>query len=275
MIANPWIAGLFAVFLWWFSTGAILWVVRRADNQTPDGHVMTAILAMPVLFAGVIGLLASLPDPSAGGSWIGFVAAIAIWGWIELVFLSGLVLGPNRRPCPANVTPSERFWKAWGAVAYHELLLVSALAGIAILSQGAANDLALWTFAVLFVARIFAKLNIFFGVPRINTELLSEPLSHLPSYFRIGPSSRIYPVTLALLACATGAWLVLLAETGDVAFAFLAAITALALIEHALMVLPLPEERLWQWMIPAKIRTTPSIARVAAPKLPAEEPHGL
>ncbi|MEM8537955.1 MAG: DUF3623 family protein, partial [Pseudomonadota bacterium] len=39
---------------------------------------------------------------------------------------------------------------------------------------------------------------------------------------------------------------------GDAAgFALLAAITALALLEHWLMVLPLPDAKLWRWMLPA------------------------
>jgi len=36
-----------------------------------------------------------------------------------------------------------------------------------------------------------------------------------------------------------------------VGFALLAAITALALLEHWLMVLPLPDAKLWRWMLPA------------------------
>jgi hypothetical protein len=31
-LADPWIAALAALFLWWFSTGAILLVVRLADR---------------------------------------------------------------------------------------------------------------------------------------------------------------------------------------------------------------------------------------------------
>ena len=32
-MASPWIAALVALFLWWFSTGAILIVVRRAGRS--------------------------------------------------------------------------------------------------------------------------------------------------------------------------------------------------------------------------------------------------
>ena len=46
-------------------------------------------------------------------------------------------------------------------------------------------------------------------------------------------------------------WFERLYATGDVAFAFLAAIAALALLEHWLMVLPLPDAKLWRWMLPA------------------------
>ena len=34
-------------------------------------------------------------------------------------------------------------------------------------------------------------------------------------------------------------------------YALLAAMTALALLEHLFMVLPLPDEKLWRWMLPA------------------------
>ena len=35
-------------------------------------------------------------------------------------------------------------------------------------------------------------------------------------------------------------------------FKFIATLTVLALIEHWFMVLPLPDAKLWRWMIPAK-----------------------
>ena len=255
MIDSPWIAALFALFLWWFSTGAILWVVRRADNQGPDtqgGHVMTALLASPVFVAGAIALMASLPDQSAGGAWIGFVAAIALWGWIELAFLTGLIAGPNRAPCPEDASDWDRFHRAWGTIAYHETLLVSALVAVALLSWEAPNQTAFLTFAILFFARVSAKLNLFFGVPKINTEFLPGPMLHLPSHFRIRRLNWVFPGSVTLLTLALGCWLNLLITSGGVGFAFLASITALALLEHWLMILPLPDEKLWRWMIPAQ-----------------------
>jgi len=41
-----------------------------------------------------------------------------------------------------------------------------------------------------------------------------------------------------------------------VGFALLSAITALALLEHWLMVLPVPDAKLWRWMLPAPKHAT-------------------
>jgi len=107
---------------------------------------------------------------------------------------------------------------------------------------------------LLYVARVSAKLNLFFGVPKINVEFLPGALSHLPSHFRQGRHSWFFPVSVMALSCAVACWLVRLssAETAGAAVgsALLAAMTALALLEHWLMVLPLPDEKLWRWMIP-------------------------
>ena len=251
MIDNPWIAALAALFLWWFSTGAILFVVRKADGDGPDGHIWASLLSMPILFAGVVGLNMSLTQSDAAGAYIGFIAALAMWGWIELTFLSGFVTGPNRAPCPPGVTGWQRFARAVTAIAWHELLLLGGLLFLWWYTKDAPNQIALWTFGVLFFARISAKLNLFFGVPHINTEFIPRPLAHLPSYFRIRKLNWLFPFSVSALTAASALWLSRLLGTGEIQFALLAAITALATIEHWLMVLPLPDAKLWRWMLPA------------------------
>ncbi len=255
MLTSPWIAAVVALFLWWFSTGAILWVVKGADERGPDGHQWSVLLGSPVLFGGVVGLITTLPLATVEGAYIAFISALAIWGWIELAFLSGAVTGPNREPCPIASRGWDRFMRAWGTIAYHEILIACALLGIVVLSIGAPNMVAVWTFGVLFFARVSAKLNLFLGVPRIHTEFLPRPLAHLPSHFRNARVNALFPLSVTLLAFAVACWLERAYAAGTpfaaVAFALLAALTALALLEHWLMVLPLPDEKLWRWMIPA------------------------
>ena len=256
MLESPTIATLAALFLWWFSTGAILWRVKAADNGGADAHRWSVLLGLPMLVLGVAGFDASLSDGSARGVWYAFLSALAIWGWIELAFLSGIVTGPNTRPCPPFASGWERFVRAFGTIAWHELLLAVTLIWMFTASQGSENAFACWTFGVLFFARVSAKLNLFFGVPRIHTEFLPRPLAHLPSHFRHARMNLFFPVSVSALTFATGCWIERALAAPDpgavLGFTLLAVLTALALLEHWFMVLPLPDEKLWRWMIPAQ-----------------------
>jgi putative photosynthetic complex assembly protein 2 len=271
MADQPWLAALTALFLWWFSTGAILWRVRAADNVGGDAHVWSVILGLPLLGAGAFGVTQTLTDPTATGAYIGFLSALAIWGWIELAFLSGIITGPNTRPCPAHTPEWERFLRAFGTIAWHEITLVLALFALIGLSQDAENTFALWTFVVLFFARVSAKLNLFLGVPRIHTEFLPKPLAHLASHFRRTGMNPLFPVSVTALSFAAACWLERLwaaTTPGDqVGFTLLTALTLLALLEHWFMVLPLPDEKLWRWMMP--------VAKQPQPKILHEDANGL
>ncbi|MFG5384805.1 putative photosynthetic complex assembly protein PuhE [Yoonia sp. R2-816] len=252
-MTSPWIASLFAIFVWWFSTGAILVAVRRADRL--GRHGMTVFCWLPMLAAGVAAVALSLPVANVLGAYMGFIGALAIWGWIELAFLAGVITGPMRQECPPGLSGKDRFFRAFSTVAYHELALVIGLLALVVVSDGAGNRMAVSTYLVLFLARIFAKLNLYFGVPRINTEFVPDRLAHLKSYFRRGPVTLAFPAAItvltALLAvCAERLWSAQ-SEASVVGFALLTALAALALLEHWLMVVPLPDAKLWRWMLPA------------------------
>ncbi|WP_298921900.1 putative photosynthetic complex assembly protein PuhE [uncultured Roseobacter sp.] len=251
-----WTPALFALFVWWFSTGAILWVVKSSDRDGPRARKRAVLLGLPFLGAGVWAFWATLHDTSAFGAYVGFLSALAIWGWVELAFLSGVITGPNRNPLPENVPEWERFIRAWGTLAYHEMLLVATLIAMFLIdwNLAASNNFATWTFAVLFFARISAKLNLFLGVPKINIDFLPSTLAHLPSHFRHRQLNWLFPVSITALTFAAACWLERLYATqtpGTAAgFSLLTAITVLALLEHWMMVLPIPDEKLWRWMLP-------------------------
>ena len=251
------------MFVWWFSTGILLWRVRHADNTGRDAHSWSVILGLPMLLAGILGLHFSLDTTSIYGTYTAFLSALAIWGWIELAFLSGAITGPNQSICPANATWDDRLLRAIGTIAYHEALLILTLAVVTYLSFGTPNPFAALTFAVLFFARLSAKLNLFFGVPRINVEFLPRPLAHLASHFRLSPMNAFFPVAATALTIAAGYWLDRAASAPtdghQIGYVLLAALTLLALLEHWFMVLPLPDQKLWRWMMPAR-KTKPAKA---------------
>ena len=141
-----------------------------------------------------------------------------------------------------------------GTLAYHEILLVISLLLTLKLCWGAENTFGMWTFIVLYAARVFAKLNLFFGVPRINLEFVPKALDHLKSHFKIAALNWFFPLSVTLLTFALACWIeriYALSDASDIiGFTLLATMTAMALVEHWVMVLPVPDARLWRWMLP-------------------------
>jgi len=253
-MTNPWIASLLVLFVWWFSTGAILWRVRHADRAGGSAHQLSVLWGLPLLVGGVVGLGLSLDQASVTGTYAAFLSALAVWGWIELAFLSGVITGPNTSPSLPYSRGWDRFRQATLTLLWHEAALIVALLLLAYAAWNAANPFGLYTFAILFFARASAKLNLFFGVPRINTEFLPRPLAHLASHFRHARMNWLFPISITLLTFAAACWLErALAAPTDAAQAghiLLTALTLLALLEHWFMVLPLPDQKLWRWMLP-------------------------
>jgi putative photosynthetic complex assembly protein 2 len=260
MLDSPWIAALVALFVWWFSTGAILMTVRRADKEGAKARLWAVLWNLPFLILGGFAFLDTLGNTTVAGVYIAFLSALALWGWIELAFLTGVITGPVRRPLQDGVPEWERFIRAWGTIAYHEMLLAFTLLAMILASYGHPNQFGMWTFAVLFAARVSAKLNLYLGVRKINLEFIPEHLNHLPSHFRIARMNWLFPISVTGLSFAVACFLerVWFAESqaDAVGFALLSALTALALLEHWFMVLPLPDEKLWRWMLPE--RTVPN-----------------
>ncbi|MEM7489198.1 MAG: putative photosynthetic complex assembly protein PuhE [Pseudomonadota bacterium] len=256
MPESPWIAAAIAVFAWWASTGAILVLVRRADRGVRP--LWPVLATLPLMAGGVAGFVVSAGTTAPWAPYLAFASALAIWGWIELAFLTGIITGPNRTPLRRGVPEWERFIRAWGTVAYHEMTLTAALIGLAALAHGQPNRFGFWTFAILYGARISAKLNLYLGVRKVNTEFIPRALTHLPSHFREARVNWLFPTSVTLLSFATFCWLERIVHAAStfeaVGFALLAALTALALLEHWFMVVRLPDEKLWRWMLPENER---------------------
>jgi putative photosynthetic complex assembly protein 2 len=195
-----------------------------------------------------------------------------------MAFLCGVITGPNRCETPPGVPEWERFVRAWGAIAHHELLLFGTLIAMGAAALGAANPFAFYTFALLFGARVSAKLNLFYGVPRINVEFLPDAIGHLPTHFRVRRFTAMFPISILGLGWAVWACLSALGGTDTpheaLGWALVGAIAVLALLEHILMVVPLPDATLWRWMLPeprggTAAKPTPGAARPDAVE-PAE-----
>ena len=110
--------------------------------------------------------------------------------------------------------------------------------------------------------RLSAKLNLFWGVPLLGEHYLPSSLAYLSSYFRVAPAGLGYMV-LVTLSCGAWIWLVSQSHTDSSTLSaagwwLLATLWALALLEHAMMILPWPMQKLWGWALGSLKRTSPS-----------------
>ena len=238
---------LYALFVWWFSTGLILFLdglPRRTFPRTMG--VATALLA-----AGLATLFAVRDDGSAFGAYAAFTAALAVWGWNEIAFLTGWLTGPRRSECAPNLRGFARFVQATRMILWHELAIAAGFLLVLAVGWGGTNSVGLYTYLVLWAMRLSAKINIFLGVPYPPLAFLPERLRYLASGFRPRAMNALFPisVTASTAVCALlGAWTFhATSEGAAIGFALLATLMALAIIEHWFLVLPLPSERLWAW----------------------------
>ena len=179
---------LYALFVWWFTTGLVLLLVLR-QRRTMTVSLVGAALLFPLslYLLARTGGQASVP-----GAYLAFTAAIVLWGTQETAFLTGVVTGPRPLPCPPGASGAARLRPAIGAILYHEIALLASGAAVLAVTWGAANQVGALTFLVLWTMRLSAKLNLFLGVPVLNDEAMPRQIEHLRSYFLRGPVNAFF-----------------------------------------------------------------------------------
>jgi putative photosynthetic complex assembly protein 2 len=89
---------LYALFVWWFSTGAIIYL----NNLPRRTHRWSMVCATALLLLLLHRLHVVSHDTSLSGAYAAFTYGLLVWGWQEMSFFMGFVTGPVREPCPAE-----------------------------------------------------------------------------------------------------------------------------------------------------------------------------
>lgn len=254
----------FALFVWWFSTGAILYL----DGLPQKTFRWSMLGATVVLGLALFGLAAGRDDATVAGAYTAFTCGVLVWGWHELSFLTGFVTGPRTTP----LTPGARGWQRLGeavqAILYHEIAIALTTVAVLALTWGGANQIGAWTFLILWGMRLSAKLNVFLGVPNLAEEFLPAHLRYLESFFARRPMNLLFPVsiTASTVLAALLVQTAIAPQAGPVeatGATLLAALAALALLEHWFFVLPLPVVALWRWGLRSRAAATPARPDIA------------
>jgi putative photosynthetic complex assembly protein 2 len=249
-VGEPVLAVLYAAALWWLSTGLILRLDRLPRRTFRWSLAGASLLAL----AALAGLAWSRDADGPAAAYLAFTCGLVVWGWNETAFLLGYLTGPRVQASPPGSGPGRRFLHAVQAILWHELALLASGGIVLVLVWGGSNPTGLWVLVLLWLLRTSAKLNLHLGVPNPGDELLPDHLRHLASFFARRPMNGLFPVsvTLATLALAHLVGLAVAAPEQSleaVATSLLAALLALGLLEHWLMVLPIPETALWGWAL--------------------------
>lgn len=242
---------LFAAFVWWFSTGMILWLNRLPQRTFAWTFTAVSAASCVALFL----LIVRAGDTTMEGAYVAFTSAVLIWGWHEMSFLMGYIVGPRRDACPADAKGWRRFRFAASTLMHHEIALALTVVAIFSLTWGQPNQVGPMTFLLLWVMRLSAKFNLFLGAPYRAEELMPTHLEHLKSYFRHRRMNALFPVSIlggALLCAMIGAQ----AFAPDVSafeqtgLLLMLSLAALGVIEHIFLFVPPPNAALWGWAAP-------------------------
>jgi putative photosynthetic complex assembly protein 2 len=242
----------YALCLWWFSTGLIFYLDQlpvRTFRWSMAGA--TALLGASLYVIWMTG-----PDTSSWGVYAAFTAGVLAWGWQEISLYTGYVTGPRKHRCEAGCSGWRHFGHAIGVNLWHEIAIILVAAVIAILSWGNENQWGLWSYLLLWVMHLSARLNVFLGVRNVSEEFVPAHMEVLKSFLTRKPMNLLFPVSVTAGTAAAVALFhqaFTAADAGEITgFSLLAALASLAVVEHWLLMLPLPVEKLFRWSLPGR-----------------------
>jgi len=274
-VTEPLLAIAAAILAWWLSTGLVLILVRVSRRSA----WLSAFLASVVGAAALAGLTISARLDDLSAVYGAFACSLLAWSWHELTFLCGWITGPRRTALPAGLSGWPRFRESLRAILWHELGIAAIAGLIVVLTWGQPNQVGTGTFLVLWVMRASAKLNLFLGVRNLSEQFLPENLRYLQSFFRRRRMNVFLPLAVGLallvLAAIIASALAPEASMADaVGRTLVATMLALAIVEHALLVLPLDTAAPWRWALAERDRPA-LLEPVSMPNEPSPNPAKL
>ncbi len=248
MISQYLLPAAFTVFIWWFSTSVILYL-GRLPRWTFKWTMLKSTL---LLGFAIVGLSISASRATVASAYCAFTCAVLIWGWQEIAFLLGYVTGARRSECPPDSRGWRRAWHAIQAILHHELALVVLAILVFLASWDKPNQTGWWTYLVLWTMRLSAKLNLFLGVRNLSENFLPAHLSYLESYFTRRAWNWLMPFSVtASIGVLVPLWMAVSMQPAEgfaaTSLCLVAGLLTLAVLEHVLMIVPLPTIWLWKW----------------------------
>ena len=237
---------LFGLVVWWASTVLIIFL----DGLPRSTFKWSMAGATVVLAAAVWGLAVSSRSATPAAAYVAFACGVLAWGWQEMSFYMGIVTGPRKAQCPEGCGGFSHFIHAVQTSLWHELAIVASAIVVVALTWGQPNQVGTWSFLVLWWMHQSAKLNVFFGVRNLNEEFLPEHLNFLKGFLTKKPMNNFFPFSVTISTIITAAVLAhAFARDAtpfqQVGLSFIGVFMAFAVLEHWMLVMPMPAGAIW------------------------------
>jgi putative photosynthetic complex assembly protein 2 len=228
----------FVVVLWALSTAAIFYLDSLPRRTFPLSFTLATLLSLAALY--VAWFLRH--DVSSFAVLVSFASGMIVWGWTEMALYMGYITGPRKQRCPPGCKGRAHFVHAVQANLWHELVVI----GLAVLLWFSSNSMSFWCFTLLWLMHLSARLNVFLGVRNVSEEFVPEHMDVLKGFLRKRVMNPLFPISCGILAL-TFFWI--LQQTESLFTMLTATLVAIGFVEHILLMLPLPIERLWHWSL--------------------------
>jgi putative photosynthetic complex assembly protein 2 len=228
----------YVIVLWGMSTAVIFYL----DSLPPRTFPISMAAASAVLAACGVAIWVLSESSSTLAIAGSFAAGLLAWGWTEMALYMGYVTGPRKHRCADGCSGIRHFGHAVNANLWHELAVIF----FAILIWLSGNETALWCFVMLWLMHLSARLNVFLGVRNISVEFVPAHMDVLKGFLKKRRMNVLFPFSCTALISLL-VYLVMLPQTFSVTMA--TTLAGIGLLEHALLMLPLPIERLWHWSL--------------------------
>ena len=237
---------LFGLVVWWASTVLIIFL-DGLPRSTFKWSIAGGTVALGV---AVWGLAVSSRSATPAAAYAAFACGVLAWGWQEMSFYMGVVTGPRKVQCPQGCGGFAHFVHAVQTSLWHELAIVASAVVVVALTWGQPNQVGTWSFLVLWWMHQSAKLNVFFGVRNLNEEFLPEHLNFLKGFLTKKPMNNFFPFSVTISTLITAAVLAKAFAPGasrfdQVGLTFIGAFMAFAVLEHWMLVMPMPAGAIW------------------------------
>ncbi len=246
------------VVLLWAASTALIFFLDSLPQRTFKWSMSAATV---LLGLSLYGAWVWRGDTGTFAVVASFTASMMVWGWMEMSLYMGYVTGIRKQQCPHGCQGVKHFGHAIAVNIWHELAII---AGAAIL-YFIDNQMALWTYVMLWLMHLSARLNVFLGVRNVSAEFVPEHMAVLRSFLRKRNMNPLFPVSCIVLVGLT-VWLAFNSGSSSLPYTIAATLAAIGLLEHILLMLPLPVEKLWHWSQARKSKTVPP-TEIDTPKL--------